>query len=663
MAELSAPSGRAPIEVPPAELPGLSALLTLAVSVVVIAGLFLAREILIPITLAVLLSFLIAPVVNLLRRIHLGRVPSVLLAVIMALAVILSLAGVIGMQVADLAQQVPQYQTTVERKVGQVRGFAVGRMSGIIGRLNRQLEHASSGPAPPPPGTAASTPAEPAPVPVEVREATPSPFELAGRILGPVVSPISTTAIVLIFSIFILLQREDLRDRLIRLFGSGDLHRTTGAMNDAARRLSKYFLAQLAINAAFGVIISAGLFFIGVPSPMLWGILGTLLRFVPYIGAPLSAILPLALAAAVDPGWSMLVWTAALYLVVEAITGQVVEPMLYGHSTGLSPFAVVVAATFWTWLWGPIGLLLSTPLTLCMVVLGRHVKRLEFLDVLLGDRPALSPVESFYQRMLAGDPDEALEQAEILLKSRSLSSYYDEVALKGLQLAASDALRGVLSGSQLDRVKIAIDGLVRDLDERSDSDPSPAEADDGASAPPSAERDLPRRPAPDVTGGQRLDLPPDWASDTAVLCLAGRGPLDGAAASMLAQLLRKHRLGARMLPFEAVSRENVGSADLRGVAMICVSYLEISGSPAHLRYLLRRLREKLPQAPILVGIWPAEDEALQEERVRAVIGADYYTSSLREAVEACLGEAAKVQVPLAPGTLAAAPLGLHPAAE
>ena len=193
-----------------------------------------------------------------------------------------------------------------------------------------------------------------------------------------------------------------------------------------------------------------------------------LLRFVPYIGAPLAAILPLALAAAVSPGWSMVLWTAGLYAVTEAIMGQAVEPLLYGHSTGLSPFSVVVSATFWTWLWGPIGLILSTPLTLCLVVLGRHVERLEFLDVILGDRPALTPVESFYQRMLAGDPDEARDQAEVLLRDRPLSSYYDEVALKGLQLAANDAARGVLTEAQLEKIKASMQELIDDLDEYDD---------------------------------------------------------------------------------------------------------------------------------------------------------------------------------------------------
>lgn len=270
----------------------------------------------------------------------------------------------------------------------------------------------------------------PAPLPVEVRQPAPSPIEFAERIISPALNPIATAAIIFIVAIFILLQQEDLRDRLIRLFGSRDLHRTTVAMDDAARRLSRYFLTQLGINASFGVIIGVGLFFIGIPSPLLWGVLAALLRFVPYIGALMAGVIPVALGASVDPGWSMMIWAAALVLVTEPIMGQIVEPMLYGRSTGLSPVSVVVSAIFWAWIWGPIGLILATPLTLCLVVLGRHVERLEFLDVILGDRPALTPVENFHQRVLAGDPDEALEQAELLLKERSLSSYYDEVALK-----------------------------------------------------------------------------------------------------------------------------------------------------------------------------------------------------------------------------------------
>ena len=629
---------RRPTVVAPAETPGLSGLLTLAVAVVVVAGLYLGRTVLIPITLAVLLSFLLAPIVNLLRRIHFGRVLSVLVAVMLALGVIVALGGLIGTQLAELAQEVPRYASTVREKVDIVQGFATSKMSLVMRRLDTPpaAPVASPGPKPAPS-------AEPKPVQVEVHQPDPTPMQLAERIITPIVDPLSTTVIVLIVAIFVLLQREDLRDRLIRLFGSSDLHRTTTAMNDAARRLSRYFLIQLGINTTFGLIIGIGLFVIGVPSPLLWGTVGLLLRFVPYIGAPLAAVLPLALAGAVSPHWSMMLWTAGLFAATEAIMGQAVEPLLYGRSTGLSPFSVVVSATFWTWLWGPIGLILSTPLTLCLLVLGRHVERLEFLDVILGDRPALTPVESFYQRMLAGDPDEARDQAEVLLRDRPLSSYYDEVAVKGLQLAASDAARGVLTEAQLEKIKVSMQDLIDDLDEHDDQEPETKDAaESAATAPSRSEQDLPKHPAPGKVAADALPLA--WRGHAPVLCIAGRGPLDEAAASMLSQLLHKSGLTARVLSHEAVSRMRIGTLDGQGVAMVCLCYLEIGGTPSHLRYLLRRLRQRLPNARLVVGLWPAEQAILTDDRLRAAVGADVYTSSLREAVEACL-EAAKAEIP------------------
>jgi predicted PurR-regulated permease PerM len=641
MADDDKDTDRRPAAVAAAETPGLSGLLTLAVAVVVVAGLYLGRTVLIPITLAVLLSFLLAPIVNLVRRIHFGRVLSVIVAVLLALGVIMALGGLIGAQIAGLAQDVPNYATTIRSKIETVQNFALRRMNGVMRGVGQQLEP----PAPILPKNATTTQNAQKPMQVEVREPDPTPIQLAERVIMPIVDPLSTTAIVLIVAIFVLLQREDLRDRLIRLFGSSDLHRTTAAMNDAARRLSRYFLTQLGINTAFGVITGTGLFLIGVPSPMLWGMIGLLLRFVPYIGAPLAAVLPLALAAAVSPDWTMMAWTAGLYLVTEAIAGQVVEPLLYGHSTGLSPFSVVVSATFWTWLWGPIGLILSTPLTLCLVVLGRHVERLEFLDVILGDRPALTPVESFYQRMLAGDPDEARDQAEVLLRDRALSSYYDEVALKGLQLAANDAARGVLTGVQLEKIKASMQELIDDLDEHDDLEPDATTALEGATTALSrSEQDVPKHPAP---GGIPEDaLPPAWRTRAPVLCIAGRGPLDEAAASMLSQLLHKSGLKARVLRHEAASRMHIAALDGEGVLMVCLCYLEIGGTPSHLRYMLRRLRQRLPAARLLVGLWPVEQEQaiLTDDRLRAAVGADVYTSSLREAVEACL-EAARADVP------------------
>ena len=450
MSESIRPSAREPAGVVPADSPGLTTLVGLAVSVIVVAGLYFGREVLIPITLSVLLSFILAPLANLIRMIGVGRLASVFLAVGLALGVVLALSGLIGAQVADLAEQTPQYQQAIRTKIETARSLTLDKISSAFRNLGRQLEPSVI--APKAENNRASKTSDPDQtlLPVEVHQPAPSPLEFAESVVAPIVSPLSTIGIVFIVAIFVLLQRQDLRDRLIRLFGTRDLHRTTVAMDDAADRLSRYFLTQLAINAAFGVIIGLGLLIIGVPSPALWAGLSTLLRFVPYIGALLAAMLPMALAAAVDPGWTMLFLTAALFIVVEGITGQAIEPLLYGHSTGLTPVSVVVAAIFWTSIWGPIGLILSTPLTLCLVVLGRHVDRLEFLDVLLGDRPALTPIENLYQRLLAGDPDEALDQAEQLLKERSLCSYYDEVVIPGLRLAATDVDRAVLGPTQLE---------------------------------------------------------------------------------------------------------------------------------------------------------------------------------------------------------------------
>jgi predicted PurR-regulated permease PerM len=241
-----------------------------------------------------------------------------------------------------------------------------------------------------------------------------------------------------------LLQREDLRNRLVRLAGSGDIQLTTAAIDDAGKRLSKLFLTQIIFNAVFGLAIGIGLELIGVPSAPLWGLIAMILRFVPYIGALISAIFPLILAAAVGSGWEMLVLTALLFVVLELLAGQVIEPLIYGHSSGLSPVAIILSASFWTWLWGPVGLVIATPLTVCLVVLGRHVDRLKFLDIMLGDRPPLSPPQLLYQRMLAGDPVEAAEQAHEFLKGTSLEDYCDTILLEGLRLAEADRRSGHL---------------------------------------------------------------------------------------------------------------------------------------------------------------------------------------------------------------------------
>ena len=348
---------------------------------------------------------------------------------------------------------------------------------------------------------------------------------------------------------------------------------------------------------------------------------------------------PVVLGAAVDPGWSLAIAAAALFLVTEPIMGQVVEPMLYGRSTGLSPVSVVISAIFWAWIWGPIGLILATPLTLCLVVLGRHVDRLEFLDVVLGDRPALTPVENFYQRVLAGDPDEALDQAELLLKERSLSSYYDEVALSGLRLAAKDVARGVVTAIQLGRIHEAVHDLIDGLEDHPDTDPSPSEAEEDIAGATGAEQRLPKQPAPDLLPPRAEARPAVWRSQTPVLCIGGRGPLDEAVAAMLAQLLRKHDLGARVLSRDAVSRAQIAALDPDGISMVCISYLEIAGTPSQLRYLVRRIRGRLPAASIVVGFWPADSPIMDDQNVRTALGAEHYVTSFRQAITACLATA------------------------
>ena len=630
------PQERAPATVAPAETPGLSGLLALAVAVVVVAALYFAREVLIPITMAVILSFMLAPLVSRFQRWHVPHAAAVILAVVIAIGLVGGIAGLIGTQVASIAADVPRYSATIQRKVASVESMTTGRLRGLTARLDQQIGRAPS--AAEPDAAQAATGGPKAQL-VQVEPPPTSAMEIARTVLEPVLSPLATLFIILIVTIFVLMQREDLRDRMIRLFGSNDLQRTTVALDDAGQRLGRYYLSQLAINATFGVVTTAGLFFIGVPSAALWGVTGAVLRFVPYIGPVIAAVLPAAMAAAVDPGWAPVLEVVGLYLVVETITGQFVEPLIFGHLTGLSPAAVVIAAIFWTWLWGPIGLLLSTPLTLCLVVLGRHVDRLEFFDVMLGDRPALTPAENFYQRMLADDPDEAQAQAELLLKERSLTSYYDEVALKGLQLAANDALRGALSGEKVRAINESIKALVADLASHEDRDPHPKDEDAARALATRAERAVPNSGAPKDDAPEGGARAPGWRGEAPVLCLAGKGPLDEAASTMLAQLLGKHGLGARTAPYGAASRQNIDALDMSGIAMVCISYLEISGSPSALHYLVRRLRVRSPGVKVLVGLWPTDGQDVEDERIRNVVAADSYASNLKDAVNACVAAA------------------------
>ena len=499
------------------------------------------------------------------------------------------------------------------------------RASEVLQDLGKEIEAPKPG-APAAKGRLPSLTSKP--IPVEVRPPEASALQTFVALITPLVHPLAMTGIVVIFVIFILLQREDLRNRLIRLAGAHDLQKTTLAIDEAGYRLSRLLLAQLALNAGFGLVIGLGLWLIGVPSAPLWGLLAMALRFVPYIGAVIAAILPLIVAAAVGEGWSMVLWTAALFLIVEPLAGHVVEPMLYGHSSGLSPVAVVVSATFWTWLWGPIGLVLATPLTICLVVLGRHVDRLEFLEVLLGNEPALSPSQLVYQRLLAGDPVEVIDQAEEFLKDKLLIEYYDDVLLDGIRLAGLDARRGLLEEDRAVRIKETVAEVLEDLSSHQDITPEKAVSAEAVSKLPGL-TEAETEPNVEATN----ELPGEWREER-VVCFPGIGQLDEAVALVVADVLRKRGFGVRAEQAGSLSASRIFTLDTKDVSAICVCFIE-SASAAQIGYVVRRLRRKVPEAFILIALLGNHDLGEETEQLRQASKADAIETTL-DGLRECL---------------------------
>jgi predicted PurR-regulated permease PerM len=600
---------------------GLSSLASgLIVATLIIVFLYVGREILEPLVIAALLGFILAPLIRLLRSWHLWRVPSVIVTVLVAIAVIAALGSTIVFQVAQLADDLPKYESNLRSKIRALGGGSL--MSSSLERAtdtlkDLQSEISKSGPS------AASTAGQ-KPLLVEVRQPEPKGLDSIANVVRPLLSPLATTALAVLFLMFILLQREDIRDRFLRLAGPADLQRSTAALDDAASRLSRFFLMQTILNAGFGVFIGTGLWIIGVPNAVLWGILAGLMRFVPYVGSIIAVFFPIALAAAVDPGWSMVLATVGLFVVAEPLAGQVIEPMLYGHHTGLSPVAIVVSTLFWALLWGPIGLLLATPLTVCLVVLGRHIEALEFIEVLLGDEPALEPEERFYQRLLAGDATEAADQAETQLKEQSLSAYYDSVPMKALALAQADAAHGKLPADKQLAMRDTMAEIVDDLADHVDEPPEPKE---GQPSPPA------------IPVLSQEELRPDWQVDHPVLCIASRSPLDEAAAMMLAQLLEIHGLSARVQPFADVASAKALKVDAPDAPLVCLSYFGAVGNPAHVRFLIRRLKRLMPNAKFLAGYWLLGEDPEKGEDWKSAVGAHFVAMSLTDAVALCVREA------------------------
>ena len=639
------PHGRSNRVYPPGS-PSLHGLASVITGVVVVCGLYFGRAVLIPITLSVLLSFLLAPLVAALRRLRMGQLPSIFIAVFFALAIVLGAGALITAQIVQLAADLPQYQVAIERKIETVQEKTVGRADVLLGRAALTLQRvAPSRPAAPRSFGKANRNAPPAPMPVEVHEPALTPMQLAQRAFSPVIAPLETTFIVLVVTIFILLQREDLRDRLISLFGSRDLHRTTTAINDAASRLSRYFVAQLGLNLSVGGVLAIGLAGIGVPGALLFGVVAALLRFVPYIGIWIAALLAVCLAAAIQPQWTMAVWTLVLFVVVDLVAGQVAEPYLYGRRSGLSPLAVVVAAIFWSWLWGPVGLVLSTPLTLCLVTLGRYADRLNFLTILLGDQPALTPAQTFYQRLLADDPHEAIVQADRLLGEMSVLDYYDQVALEGLRLARNDALRGVLTAEQLMRFNEAVIDIIENL-ETVDGLPDgigttgTPETNDAAHAH--------GRTEPHYGGAEKPDPQQAHGADTTmVLCISGRGAFDEVAAAIAVQLLGRQNITTVATTYEQFRSTRSETREADSATILCVVTLDAAESPPYLRNLLRRIRNQPMPATVIVGLGGLSESAADDDAAGNASNTRNATT-FRDLIEEC--RAAAFATPTEPAT-------------
>ncbi len=584
----------------------------------IVSALYVGKSVLVPLALAVLLSFVLNPLVVSLRKWSLPRPFAVGIVVLLTVLAVSGLGLAMARQVGELGNDLPRYEATLREKLkslrtGMAQSTIVDRATSTLNQLSKELER---------PGEAAvQTAPLPAdtgrPIPVEVHQPPERPLDTYQRIVTILLQPLTTTAVVLLLVIFILLQREDIRDRIIRLAGSGDIEATTAALNDAAARLSRLFLAQTLLNAGFGFIVAVGLWTIGVPSAILWGIVAGLMRFVPFIGSILAAIFPILLAAAVDPGWTMVAWTLALFVIGEPIVGHFIEPAVQGHTTGLSPLAIVVAAILWTSLWGPIGLLLATPLTMCLVVLGRHVEGLEFLHVILGNQPALSPPEIFYQRLLAGSAAEAAEQADGVIKKSNLIEYLDSVAIPGLKLATADRHRDLVDDARLEDVLEGAQILLDDLSETPVPAPakaSPPETESNASdAPRDVKAPVPATHVPILSA---KELRPEWQGlAQGVLCLGVQTPVDAAAAAMLALALNRHGVSARASPPTRLA--DLGSIDLKNIKLIWLSSIAASRSHAHIRFVLRRLHRVAPDVIFCGALWDLDGGSPESQNFSA----------------------------------------------
>jgi predicted PurR-regulated permease PerM len=549
-----------------------SSVRTIAILIVVIAVLYLAREIFIPLALAITLTLILTPAVAWLQKIHLGRVPSVFLVMTISIAVTGGIGWVIFNQLLDVANQYPSYEQNIHNKIQAMRApskNALGRAADTVKKLGKELETVQTPNTPPihnESGARHSTQNQASrPLPVQVVADPTNELAYLRDLTRPFLAPLGIFGIALIFTVFLLIEQDDLRNRLFRLAGLDRLNVMTQALEDATHRVSRYLMLQLLVNTCFGIFCAGGLYLIGVPYAVLWGAVAGILRIVPYVGSLVAALLPLILSLAVFDNWKSPLLVFLLFATLELVTGNFLEPWLYGSHTGISSLALLLTTVFWTVLWGPAGLILSTPLTVCVVVLGRHTPQFSFLHILLGDEPVLAAEAQVYQRLLAMDDQQARAVADLYLTGNSLAQLYDSVLIPALTLAEQDRHKGALDKTREEFLFLSIKEMLAEFSEQT------------------------LRLEPAAPAGRAICLP---ASDEA----------DEITAAMLAQLLEQAGCAALAFPLDSSLHNSVGLLDPDEKDVFFISALPPFAF-ARARVLARHLQSRFPRTKLVIGVW------------------------------------------------------------
>ncbi|MGH9581845.1 MAG: AI-2E family transporter [Bryobacteraceae bacterium] len=574
-----------------------SPILPVLTAVIVIAALYFFKELLIPFALALLFSFLLTPAVTWLERLRLGRMPSVLLVLVIGFSIAGGLLWMGTEQLSEIVEQLPQYRTNIREKLeafGSPHSSGIMKAAATIEQLKSQITAKSSGTKSQ--GNAArrlnaqrradGEPEKVQPVPVEiVQQQHTGILGSLGIVSTSLVRVLGTGAAVIVLTLFMLINRSQIRNRAFRLFGEGRLVMMTTAMDDAAERVSRYLLTQSAVNGSFGTLLGVGLYFIGVPFAPFWGVFGAAMRFIPYAGTLVAGGCPFLLSLAVFHGWQRPLMVLGVFAAIEVTTSGLIEPWLYSTRTGISSLAILLSAAFWTLLWGPIGLILSTPLTVCLAVLGRHIPPLEFLYVLLGDEPALSPEQHYYQRLLAMDEDEAAEVVERFSRDKPLIEVYDSVVIPALQMTRTDLQQNRIDDERARFIYQNVRELIDDL---------------GA-------RPIPEEPAQEPIPYGQISM----------LCLPARSQTDELVGLMLVQIARRNGYTTELLSVE-FGEERLARVRESRAGIIVVSALP-PFALIRARSLCRRVRELRPEAKVILGLW---NSTLPAEKIKERLGSD-----------------------------------------